>query len=209
MYRKQFDQINWPHFRAVSSKFSLPKRFFFIKWLNDILPFQARMHQYGQSSMAGCPHECGCDSEDHHHLLHCSAPACQDLFLLDPLLRKAFLTLLSPYWGEQAEFDLLPAYSDLILFQQDLHPDSVFMACLSTDWTTLQHVYLALNKFPRHKRQAETTIMTILTYLLNMVHSVWLTCNSALHGDDATTQLCSYKHTRLLLEIQNLYDQQD
>jgi hypothetical protein len=33
--------------------------------------------------------------------------------------------------------------------------------------------------------------------------------NAALHGDDATTQLLSYKHTQLLLEIQDLYDQQD
>jgi hypothetical protein len=111
------------------------------------------MHRYGQSSMAGCPHNCGCDSEDHQHLLHCPSQECQDMFLplqtdfdtlyekscLDPLLWKAFLVLLSPYWGEQVDFDLPTAYSDLILFQQDLHPDSVFMGCLSTDWTKILH----------------------------------------------------------------------
>jgi hypothetical protein len=37
---------------------------------------------------------------------------------------------------------------------------------------------------------------------------MWLQRNKALHGDDATTtQLLSYKHTMLLLEIQDLYDQ--
>jgi hypothetical protein len=82
------------------------------------------------------------------------------------------------------------------------------MACLSTQWTKLQHEYLAFNHFPRNKQQAVTTIKTVLTYLLDGVHTVWLTHNSALHGDDATTQLRSYKHTQLLLEIQDLYDQQ-
>jgi hypothetical protein len=158
----------------------------------------------------------------HHHLLHCPSQACQDLFLslstefytlcktvrLDPLLHKAFLTLISPYWGESVAFDLPPAYVYLVIFQQELHDNSVFMACLSTQWTTLQHEYLALNHFPHDKQQAATTIKTVLTYLLDGVHTVWLTRNSALHGDAATTQLRSYKHTQLLLEIQDLYDQQ-
>jgi hypothetical protein len=61
----QFNQIDWPMYRAATYKFSLTKRFFTIKWLNDLLPFQARMHKYGQSSMAGCPLECDCDLEDH------------------------------------------------------------------------------------------------------------------------------------------------
>jgi hypothetical protein len=128
---------------------------------------------------------------------------------LDPLLRKAFLTLISPYWGESAEFDLPSAYVDLIIFQQELHNDSVFMACFSTQWTMLQHEYLALKYFWRDKHQAATTIKTVLTYRLDGIHTVWLTRNSALHDDDATTQLRSYKHTQLLLEIQDLYDQQE
>jgi hypothetical protein len=66
----------------------------------------------------------------------------------------------------------------LLLFQQDLHPDSIFMACFSKDWTTLQHEYLTLNNFPRHKRQAATTIKQIMMYLLDMVHTVWLTRNA-------------------------------
>jgi hypothetical protein len=41
------------------------------------------------------------------------------------------------------------------------------------------------------------------------VHSIWLQRNKALHGEDATTQLLSYKHTQLLLDIQDLYDQQE
>jgi hypothetical protein len=75
----QFKQIDWPMYRTAAYKFSLPKRLFTIKWLNDLLPFQACMHKYGQSSMAGCPHECECESEDHNHLLHCPSPQCQEL----------------------------------------------------------------------------------------------------------------------------------
>jgi hypothetical protein len=47
----------------------------------------------------------------------------------------------------------------------------------------------------------------MVTYLLDLVHSAWILRNTALHGDDSTTQLMSYKHTQLLLEIQDLYDQ--
>jgi hypothetical protein len=36
---------------------------------------------------------------------------------------------------------------------------------------------------------------------------VWLLRNKALHGDDSTTLLLSYKHTQLLLDIQDIYDQ--
>jgi hypothetical protein len=53
----QFDQLDWPLFRSTAYKFSLKKRFFVIKWLNDLLPFQSRMHKFGQSSLAGCPEE--------------------------------------------------------------------------------------------------------------------------------------------------------
>jgi hypothetical protein len=82
------------------------------------------------------------------------------------------------------------------------------MACFFQDWSILQHEYLAINNFPRDKRQAATTIKQIMTYLLDRVHNVWLTRNAALHGDDATTRLLFYKHTQLLLDIQDLYDQQ-
>jgi hypothetical protein len=37
---------------------------------------------------------------------------------------------------------------------------------------------------------------------------MWLKRNKALHSDDSTTRLLSYKHTLLLLEIQDLYDHQ-
>ena len=62
---------------------------------------------------------------------------------------------------------------------------------------------------PIPTRQAETGIHTIMFYLLEHVHCVWLARNLALHGDDTATQLLSYRHTQLLLNIQDLYDQQE
>jgi hypothetical protein len=219
----QFDQIDWPMYRAAAYTFSLPKRFFTIRRLNDLLPFHTRMHKYGQSSMAGCPHACDCDSEDHNHLLHCPSPQCQaqsaslaeDLHTLcvthkiDPDLRRALFMLVDPLLGLFPEYDLPPAYEALITFQVELHPDSIFMGCFSTEWTRLQAAHLARNKYPCDKRQAETGIRALLIHLLEHVYNVWLARNLALHGDDTTTQLLSYRHTQLLLDIQVLYDQQD
>jgi hypothetical protein len=113
-----------------------------------------------------------------------------------------------PYWGDTAEFYLPALYEALVQFQQELHPDSLFLGCFSTEWTRLQFQYLKLNNLPRDKRQAETKIRHLITCLVEVVHTVWLSWSKALHGDDGTTQLLSYKHTQLLLDIQDLYDQQ-
>jgi hypothetical protein len=83
------------------------------------------------------------------------------------------------------------------------------MGCLSTEWSRIQLSYLKLNHYPRKKGQVAPGLGAILTYLLDLTHSVWLKWNSALHGDDSTTKLLSYKHTQLLLDIQDLYDQAD
>jgi hypothetical protein len=171
--------------------------------------------------LAGCPDGCPCDSEDHAHLLHCPMehrvalfePLLLDLDTLcathriDPHLGRVLTMILSPYWGEAIDFAVPAEYEALFTLQQDLHLDSLFLGCFSTEWARLQHKYLKLNKYPRQKGQARNGIKKIATYLLDLVHSAWILRNSALHGDDSTTQLMSYKHTQLLLEIQDLYDQ--
>jgi hypothetical protein len=181
------------------------------------------MHKYGQASMAGCPHECGCASEDHNHLLHCTSPMCQDTYEslatdlgtlclthhIDPDLHRALLTLVGSTWGLDTDPTLPPSHRALVQFQQALHPDSMFMGCFSIDWVRLQATHLERNNRPRDKRQAETGIRSILIFFLEHTHRVWLARNSSLHGDDTTTQLLSYRHTQLLLDIQDLYDQQD
>jgi hypothetical protein len=196
-----------------------------IKWLNDLLvPFQARMHKYGQSSLAGCPDECGCDLEDHPHLLHCPAAHRRALFCqlgpnleklyqthkIDLHLRRVFKMLIAPYRGEVIDFDLPAEYITLFTFQTDLHTNSIFMGCLSVDcWANFQYAYLKLNQYPHNTGQASNGVRAIVAHLLTFVHSVWLLRNRALHGDNTTTLLLSYKHTQLLLEIQDLYDQAD
>jgi hypothetical protein len=202
----------------------LKKRFFIIKWLNDLLPFQSRMKKIGQASLAGCP-EAGCpsESEDHAHLLRCTTGPRSEVFLdiydalhticehhrIDPHLARVLKMLAAPYCADTAHFAVPPAYADLLQFQRDLHPDSIFMGCFSVAWVQLQHSYLQLNHYPRNTSQARTGIKAISAYFLNFVHTVWLLRNKALHGDDSTTKLLSYKHTQLLLEIQDLYDNED
>jgi hypothetical protein len=194
-----------------------------IKWLNDLLPFQARMNKFGQASLAGCPEYCSCASESHSHLLRCPKEHRVALFIplyadlatlcathrIDPHLGRVLTMLVSPYIDGAVDFDVPQECADLIQFQLDLHPDSIFMGCFSVAWSHIQERYLKLNQYPRNKGQAHHGIKTITAYLLDFVHSVWLLRNKALHGEDSTTQLLSYKHTQLLLEIQELYDQVD
>jgi hypothetical protein len=219
----QFDQLDWPLFCFTTYKFSLKKRFFVIKWLNDLLPFQSRMHKLGQLSMAGCPDECGCESETHQRLLHCTATPRVDLFAVltpdldticsshkvDPFLRKVLLTIVSPYFGEDLHLALPADYARLLTFQQELHLDSLFIGCVSLEWARLQMIYLKLNNYPRTKDQVAAALGALLSYLLDFAYPVWLQRNTVLHGDDSTTKLLSYSHTQLLLDIQDLYDQSD
>jgi hypothetical protein len=121
---------------------------------------------------------------------------------IDPFLRV-------PYWDGGLDFDLPDEYEALVLFQQTLHADSLFMGCISTEWSRIQTAYLKLNNYPRKKGQTASGLGAILTYLLDLTYSAWLKRNLALHGDDSTTKLLSYKHTQLLLETQELYDQVD
>jgi hypothetical protein len=118
--------------------------------------------------------------------------------------------LIAPYWSEVIDLDLPAEYIALFTFQTDLHTtDSIFMGCLSVDWANFQYAYLKLNQYPRNKGQASNGVCAIIAHLLDFVHFVWLLRNKALHGNDTTTLLLSYKHTQLLLEIQELYDQAD
>jgi hypothetical protein len=90
-----------------------------------------------------------------------------------------------------------------------LHTDSLFLGCWLTEWVKIQFRYLRLNQYPRQKGQAATGVRALVSHLLAVVDSVWLLRNKALHGDDSTTLLLSYKHTQLLLDIQDIYDQAD
>jgi hypothetical protein len=116
---------------------------------------------------------------------------------------------LAPYGGEEVDCDVPSNYLELLNSQHTLHPDSLFLGCWSKKWAKLQLSYLRLNQYPIQKGQAATGVGAIISHLLDVVHSLWMVRNSALHGDDSTTLLLSYKHTQLLLDIQDLYDQSD
>jgi hypothetical protein len=123
------------------------------------------------------------------------------------MLQRVLLILLSPYWGEAHAYTLPAAYETLVQTQQALHAESLFLGCFPTDWIRLQEAHLKLNHLPRKHGQAALGIKHLITLLLETVHTVWLKRNGAIHGDDTTTKLLSYKHTQLLLDIQDLYDQ--
>lgn len=107
---------------------------------------------------------------------------------IDPHLRRVLLTLVDPNWGKYYDIVLPQDYQDLFYFQANLHDNSVFLGCFSTEWVRLQQKFLVLNDFPRDKQQAKTGIKKLMLYVLNLSHTtMWLQRNKALHGDDATS----------------------
>jgi hypothetical protein len=117
--------------------------------------------------------------------LHCPAAHRQELFskldldleqlyqthTIDPHLRRVVQMLLAPYHGDVFEFDLPAEYAKLLVtFQTNLHPDSIFMGCLSVDWSHSQHQYLKLNHYSRNQGQASNGIRAIVALFLEFVH---------------------------------------
>jgi hypothetical protein len=88
----QFYQIDWAGFDSITNKkSSFPNRLFLIKWMNHILPLQARQHRMQLTPSAACTSACGALLEDEAHLLRCPHPArCSIYPTLAKTLHKIF-----------------------------------------------------------------------------------------------------------------------
>jgi hypothetical protein len=217
----QFDTVDWDLFRLAILQFSLPKRFFLIKWTNHLLPFQSQQFRFHQSTSSSCPSSCGTGHEDEIHFLRCPHAARQQSFLallttltatfdrqnVDPYLRRALTRLFDPYTQRTTDTSLLPPEYQLLLHsQRSLGTDSLMFGFFHTSWIQLQHNYLGFRKLPRHKHQATTTIKTWANLIFTALHELWLLRNEHLHGSSPQS-LHSYKRLQLLGEISDLYAQ--
>jgi hypothetical protein len=80
--------------------------------------------------------------------------------------------------------NLTADYRVLLQAQTLLGPNSIFFGLFVNGWLGLQDSYLMALKLPQDKHQAASGIHTLITALLEQVHSVWLLQNEHLHGTD-------------------------
>jgi hypothetical protein len=219
----QFDTVDWELFRSSILDFSLPKRFFLVKWVNHLLPFQSQQFRYLQSTSPACPSSCGDGHEDEDHFLRCTHSArLQSLLALheslvntfdrhhvDPYLRRALTSLLAPYTNIPTDTSRLPAeYQALLESQRSLGDDSHMYGFFHVSWIQLQNRYLGHMHLPRNKNQATTAIKAWILLIFDGLHDLWLLRNDHLHGNSPAS-LHSYKRLQLLTEINQLYAQKD
>jgi hypothetical protein len=127
---------------------------------------------------------------------------------IDPSLQRVLLSLLhvtTPTTPPIPLDNLNAEYRALLQSQTLLGPHSIFFGLFVKGWLALQDRYLVALQLPRDKHQAASGIHTLLTSLLEQVHSVWLLQNEHLHGTYLLQQQ-SYKRLHLLAQIRELYD---
>jgi hypothetical protein len=217
-----FDTVNWDLLRSCLTAYSTTLRFFFVKWINHLLPFQAQQHKFKQSPSSACPSRCGASVEDASHFLRCShldrlaiftalQTQLAELFTkhhFDPYLRWIVWLFMDQYLDPPSLVTptFPDLYSTLYRAQRLLGPDSLMYGFFHADWVMIQDDYLEFRNLPRNKNQSLQMMKLLSTMLFDALHELWLLRNSHLH-DSHGTSLHSYKHSQLLHEIASLYDQ--
>jgi hypothetical protein len=216
-----FDTVNWDLLRACLLDLSTVVRFFFVKWINLILPFQSQQYKFSQSPSPACPSRCGAVSEDATHFLRCSHLDRLSIFTalqtrlaiifnerhLDPYLRRIVWLFLDQYLDNPIlpNPNLPSRYLDLFQAQRLLGPDSIMFGIFHKDWVSIQDGYLKFRKLPCNKNQSVSVMKILASTIFGALHELWFLRNSHLHDADGTS-LHSYRHSQLLHEIEALYD---
>jgi hypothetical protein len=216
-----FDTVNWDLLRTCLTSFSTVIRFFFVKWINILLPFQSQQYRIKQSPSPVCPSRCGAAVEDATHFLRCSHRDRLAIFTalqtqlaaqfnsrsLDPHLRRIVWLFLDQYLETpiSASPNLPERYQTLFRAQRLLGMDSLMFGFFHQDWVLIQDEYLRFRGLPRDKNQAASSIKIMASTIFGSLHELWFLRNSHLHDTDGSS-LHSYKHSQLLHEIEALYD---
>ena len=216
-----FDTVDWNLLRSCLTGLSTVVRFFFVKWINLILPFQSQQFKFNQSPSPICPSRCGAATEDASHFLQCSHLDRLAIFTalqtqlatlfnsrsLDPYLRRIVWLFLDQYLEIpiDANPNLPERYQGLFRAQRLLGMDSLMFGFFHQDWVQIQDDYLRFRKLPRNKNQAASLIKIMASTIFGSLHELWFLRNSHLHDTDGSS-LHSYKHSQLLHEIEALYD---
>jgi hypothetical protein len=194
----EFHQIDWAVFDSITNKkASFPNRLFLIKWLNNILPLQARQHHMHLTPSASCPSECGCLFEDEAHLLRCPHPdRCSIYPKLVLTLRILFQKHHVDPWLRQLLFSsiadahpatpfnltaLTPQYRTLAANQANLGTSALFFGFFHTDWIRLQDDYLRSQHKPTERNQSRHAIELIAMHFQATARAQWDARNLHLH----------------------------
>jgi hypothetical protein len=216
-----FDTVHWDLLRSCLSDFSIVIRFFFVKWINLLLPLQAQQHKFKQSPSPACPSRCGASVEDETHFLRCPhddrlaiftalQTRLASLFIerhFDPYLRRMVWLFLDQYQDSArlATPNFPERYMELFRAQRRLGPDSLMFGFFHAEWIRIQDDYLRYRNLPSNKNQSLSIMKLLSSTIFGSLHELWLLRNSHLHDADGRS-LHSYKHAQLLHEIEALYD---
>jgi hypothetical protein len=217
-----FQTIDWTAFDNITNKkSSFPSRLFKIRWMNHILPLQARQHRMQLSPNAHCTSDCGCQHEDDSHLLRCSHPARQALYPklvtdlhkifsrhhVDPWLRQILLSGIAVV-HPPTTFNLTTLtnpYRTLATGQGLLGPHALFYGIFHQSWIPLQEAYLRTIHKPTDRNQGRQAVELIALHFQATARAQWDIRNQHLHETHDSLQ--PYVRTLLSDDIKLIYAQ--
>ena len=203
----EFHSVNWPaHGSALRGR--MEKRTHLIKLVHGILP--TGKHLYRKDNTRNVCVACKTDVEDWPHILRCShsprqkwrdgviravTSKCEKLDTR-PALQRVLLAGISGWFASTNNaFTLDPAefhieMNKVILNQNQLGWNQVFLGRFCWDWSDLQDTYYAVQrakgKKNRHTGQRWQT--AIIGELWTQWTTVWSIRNNDVHGSDATAR---------------------
>jgi hypothetical protein len=218
----QFYQIDWAGFDSITNKkSSFPNRLFLIKWMNHILPLQARQHRMQLTPSAACTSACGALLEDEAHLLRCPHPARCSIYPtlakklhqifnkhhVDPWLRQLLLSgIAAVHPATPCNLTALTTpYRDLASNQARLGSHALFYGFFHRDWIRLQDDYLRSQQKPTERNQSRHAFELIAMHFQATARAQWDTRNHHLHASQEDQQ--PFTRTVACQETAIIYDQ--
>ena len=210
--------IDWTLFNTAHINTTTKLHTFGIKWRNNLLPILKLEHIIKRVTDPACPAGCGCQSENHWHLLTCpSKPRRQSWTAfrsklseiynkhhLDPGLQKVLHNLLTPFGEPSEALELSSSYQDLYTSQLRLGKRSPFLGLFVNDWQRIQHDFLKLNHLPYKQQQALHVLKLIARALLQQVLDIWNIRNDELHKNDPKSKP-AHQHHLLQQKVTEIY----
>ena len=189
-----FDRVDWPANELAFTAFPQLFRLWATKHISGWCGVNKMLHKWKQTDDPSCPcPDCDEDIETTEHLLACPSPAMRETWTnsvagfqvwletvdTDPELITCFITTLQHGHGSSFHSHCSARLREVALEQDAIGWMNFVEGKISLGWRQLQERHYACIGSRRTSRRWASELVT---HLLELIHSQWITRNTFVHG---------------------------
>ena len=215
------ERVDWHVLNNIKNQQTFNNQMFWQKWTHNFLPINKIEHLIKKTPSPVCPTLCGCEVENHFHILNCPHASrktswdtleqkLQELYEahnIDPGLCRVLHNILAPFPFRKQTKTLSISYQAIFDDQMTFGLRSLFLGHFVLAWHHTQHEYLKLNNLPNDKGEARLGITAVGNQLFLHVRNLWDARNNSLHKPDPHAPI-GYKRLMLQTQVTDLYEKQ-